>query len=132
MKTSTGNPTTSDVPGQVELYHRVLDHLVKVENYGTSVVVRLTRDNFSALAKRFFIRHLATEGFIPDRYQRYSESSDCTAMDVKWVIDNSWVTLAHQLNRQATRILNYLSGGRLLALGRFFATLIAAAWWKRH
>ena len=132
MKTLPSKTTAVDAPGQIELYHRVLDNLVQVRNCGSSVVVRLTRDNFSASAKAFFIRHLAIEGFIPDRYQWYSESSDCAALEVKWVIDGSWVRIKHQLNRQATRIFNYLSRGRLLALGLFLAALTAALWLKRH
>jgi hypothetical protein len=132
MKMPSQKTMTSDAPGQIELYHRVLDNLVQVKNSGTSVVVRLMRDNFSAPAKASFIRHLALEGFIPDRYQWYSGSAACAALDVKWVIDGSWVRIGHQLSRQVTRLLNSLTGGRLLALGLFLAALLAADWWKSH
>jgi hypothetical protein len=132
MKALSKKTTPAEVSGKIELYHRVLDNLVQVKNSGTSVVVRLMRDNFSVPAKISFIRHLALEGFIPDRYQWYSGSSDCAAMEVKWVIDGSWVRIGHQLSRQATRLLKFLSCGRLLALGLFLAAFFAAEWWKRH
>ena len=132
MKTLSLKNTPDEVCGKIELYHRVLDNLVQVKNFGNSVVVRLMRDNFSAAAKTSFIRHLALEGFIPDRYQWYSGSPDCAALDVKWEIDGSWVRIGHQLSRQATRLLNFLSCGRLLALGLFLAAFFAAEWWKRH
>ena len=123
--------TTGEVPGEFELYHSVLDNLVQVRNRGKGVVVRLTRDNFSATAKTSFIRHLALEGFIPDRYQWYSESSGCPSLEVKWVIDGSWVRIHHQLSRHTSRVLNHLSRGRLLALGLFVAAFIVAVWLKR-
>jgi hypothetical protein len=132
MKTPVEKAMTADVPGQIELYHRVLDNLLQVRNCGASVEVRLTRDNFSAPAKTSFIRHLALEGFIPDRYQWYSESADCAALDVKWVVDGSWVGVHHQVNRLTTRAINHLTSGRLLALGLFLAALIAAMCFKSH
>jgi len=55
--------------GEIELYHRVLNNLVQVKNGGNCVIVRLMRDNFSVPARTSFIKHLALEGFIPDRYQ---------------------------------------------------------------
>ena len=132
MNALTKTTKTIEASGEIELYHRVLDNLVQVKNGGNCVVVRLMRDNFSVRAKISFIRHLALEGFIPDRYQWYSGSSDCAALGVKWVVDGSWVRIGHQLSRQATRLLNFLSCGRLLALGLFLAALFAAEWWKRQ
>jgi len=132
MKALSKKTTTAGVSGKIELYHRVLDNLVQVKNCDNSVVVRLMRDNSPTAAKTSFIKHLALEGFIPDRYQWYSGSSDCPALDVKWVIDGSWVRIGHQLSRQATRLLNFLSCGGLLALGLFWAALFAGEWWKRY
>jgi hypothetical protein len=132
MNTQSKATTPTEAGRDIELYHRVLDNLVQVKNGGNCVVVRLMRDNFSVPAKISFIRHLALEGFIPDRYQWYSGSSNCAALEVNWVIDGSWVRIGHQLSRQVTRLLNYLSCGRLFALGLFLAALIAAEWWKGH
>jgi hypothetical protein len=89
MKTDPKSTTTFGLAGQMELFRRILESLVLVKNCGTSVVVRLTRDNFAVPAKTLFIRHLAMAGFIPDRYQCYSEGSDCAALSVQWVIDAS-------------------------------------------
>src|SRR5271157_4920236 len=111
MKALSKKAAPAEASGRIELYHRVLDNLVQVKNCGSSVVVRLTRDNFSASAKASFIKHLALEGFIPDRYQWYSGSSHCAALDVRWVIDGSWVRIGHQLSRQVTRLLSFLSHG---------------------
>lgn len=132
MKALSKKTTLAEACGNIELYHRVLDNLVQVKNCGSSVVVRLMRDNFSDAAKTSFIRHLALEGFIPDRYQWYSGSPDCAALDVKWVIDGSWVRIGRQISRQVTRLLNFLSFGRLHALELFLAALFAAEWWKRQ
>jgi|SRR6267142_1156359 len=132
MNTLPKKTTTVDSHVHIELYHRVLDNLVWVENCDASVVVCLTRDNFSASAKTVLIRHLAMEGFIPDRFQWYSEGSDCAPMAVQWVVDGSWVRLNHKLNRLTTRVLSHLTRGRLLALGLFLAAFTAAAWWKSH
>ena len=131
MKTLSKKTTPAEVSGKTEFYDRLLDNLVQVQNCGSSVVVRLMRDNFSTAVKTSLIRHLALEGFIPDRYQWYSGTSDCAALNVKWLIDGSWVRVGHQLSRQVTRLLNLLSRGRLLALG-LLAALIAAEWWKSH
>jgi hypothetical protein len=87
MKTDQKSTPTVCPPSQMELFRRILENLVLVKNCGTRVVVRLTRDNFAVPAKTLFIRHLALAGFIPDRYQGYSESSDCAALSVQWVID---------------------------------------------
>lgn len=130
MKALSKKTTPHAVCGNIELYHRVLDNLVQVKNCGSNVVVRLTRDNFSAAAKTSFVRHLALEGFIPDRYQWYSGSPDCAALDVKWVIDGAWVRIGHQISRQVNRLLNFLTCGRLFALGLLLAALFAAEWWK--
>jgi hypothetical protein len=132
MKTLSKKTTPAEVSGKIELYHRLLDNLVQVKNCGNGVVVRLMRDNFSTPVKTSLIRHLALEGFIPDRYQWYSGTSDCAGLNVKWLIDGSWVRIGHQLGRQVTRLLNFFSRGRLLALGLFLAALITAEWWKRH
>jgi hypothetical protein len=132
MNTLPKKTTTVDSHGHIELYHRVLDNLVRVENGDAGVVVRLMRDNFSASAKTILIRHLAMEGFIPDRFQWYSEGSDCAALAVQWVVDGSWVRINHRRNRLTTRILSHLTRGRLLALCLFLVALTVAAWWKSH
>jgi len=133
MNTTSAQTLAMDsVPTPVELYHSLLDNLVQVKNCAGGVVVRLTRDNLTARAKTCLIRHLAVEGFIPDRYQWYSEDLTGPSLEVKWVIDGSWVTFQHQLKRLTTRVLNRLTFGRLLALSLFLTALAAAEWRKYH
>jgi len=55
MNTLPKKTTTVDSHGHIEVYHPVLDNLVRVENCDARVVVRLTRDNFSASAKTVLI-----------------------------------------------------------------------------
>jgi len=123
--------STVDFPGQIELCERVLDNLVEVKNCGASVEVLLLRDDLTSTARTFLVRYLALEGFIPDRYQFYSGDSDCAALNVKWVIFGPCARMNHKLSRQATRMLNRVSHGRLVAFGLLLAGVITV-WLKSH
>ena len=57
---------------------------MRVEVTGAGVRIHADRDNFSARRKEFFVRHLATEGFIPDRYRWFSD--ECGG--VEWLIED--------------------------------------------
>jgi len=119
-------------PGEIELYDRALDDLVQVINGAQRVVVRMAHDHASGPSKAAFIRHLASEGFIPDRYQWFLDGPGCDALPVDWLVDDSWVTLNHRWNLYSIRLLHYLTRGRLFALGLFLAALATAIWVKRH
>ena len=73
------------VPEKVEFYIRDLDNHVLIENSAGGVVISATRDNFSDKRKTFFIRHLAAEGYIPDRYEWFSEPAGDGFFGVKWI-----------------------------------------------
>lgn len=49
--------------------------------------MRAARDNFSDRRKRLFIRHLAAEGFIPDRYERLAKVGGGTLPGVRWLVE---------------------------------------------
>ena len=59
-------PSIKGEPQSFDFYLPLLDTLVRVERSGDQIVIRATRDTFSAACKASFIRELAAEGFIPD------------------------------------------------------------------
>ncbi len=98
----------SQIPKRAEFYFRRPDNLILVENGERGVVIRATHDNFSPLRKSLFIRELASEGFIPDHFQWFSENdgADSAGLGVHWIIDSSWVRVhPSQQRRVALRIL---------------------------
>jgi hypothetical protein len=78
-------PTEIAIPERFTVYIPDLDNCVLIENNPDGVVIRATRDNFSDTRKTFFIRHLATEGYIPDQYQWFSEPSEDGAGGLRWI-----------------------------------------------
>ena len=81
--------TQIPVSAKFELYIPELDNHLLIETGAAGVVIRATRDNFSARRKTFFIRHLAAEGYIPDQYEWFAESSGDGFLGVKWMIGAS-------------------------------------------
>ena len=73
------------VPERFELYIPDLDNHLLIENSEDGVVISATRDNFSEKRKTFFIRHLAVEGYIPDRYEWFPEPAEDGFFGVKWI-----------------------------------------------
>jgi len=100
--------TQTDSSGQHEFYFRDLDNLILVENRPDGVVIRATRDNFSEARKSFFVRELATEGFIPDSCGWFSSSAPDAFFGVRWVIDRSWVGLHPKVTRRTDRLMRRL------------------------
>lgn len=117
-------------PQPLDLYHRRLDTLVRIEHHSDGVVIRTARDNFSNAAKDAFIRYLATEGFIAERFQWCSDDSNHATPGIKWVTDHSWVRFRHQYRRQTTRVRAFLTWGRCLALALFLVAFALALWLK--
>ena len=102
---------------QVELYFADLDTHVLVENLEGRTVIRATRDNFTGKRKAMFIRELAAEGHIPDRYQWFFEPNSIECPSVKWVIDRSWVALDPEVRGRAERhVLGVILGSSLFLL----------------
>jgi len=68
--------------------HRRPDCVLKVENHETGVRICATRGSFSARDKEFFVRHLAAEGFIPDRYRWFSGDCEEPSSGIDWHVED--------------------------------------------
>ena len=132
MKTLRKIRTTVDVPNEMELYDLRLDNLVRIENQSSGVMIRAARDGLCDAAKDAFVRYLATEGFIAERFRPASENPSLAGAGIEWVTDGSWVRFNHRRIRMATRVWAYLTWGRWLSLALFLVALAAAIWLKRH
>ena len=108
------------IPARQEFYLPELDNLVLVENRDGAVVIRATRDNFSERRKAFFIRELAAEGHIPDRYEWFAESGADEFLGVQWIVDRSWLKLDAEMRRRTTRFMRRL----LLATGGLWLVIM--------
>ena len=104
-----------------EFYVSDIDTLLLVEDAEDQVVIRATRNTFSDQRKTRFLRQLAAEGFIPDRYQWVS-SFESKWSQVCWVVDASWLKL-HEANTVRTRrfMIRLLLGAGMFWLGLMLA-----------
>ena len=66
-----------------------LDTVLQVDENDGNVTVRASRDTFSEGRKLRFIRELAAEGFIPDRFRWPGATSTRAADGVFWEVDGS-------------------------------------------
>jgi hypothetical protein len=81
-----------------------LDTRVRVEVSDEFVTIRATRDSFSPRRKDFFIRELAAEGFIPDRFQWSSpEDAGSPIGRLRWRVDHAWLSLGQAGSASARR-----------------------------
>lgn len=91
-----------------QFYFSDLDNIVLVEcGEDESVTVRASKNNVSEQRKIFFIRKLATEGFIPDNYQWFSGSTN-GSNGVLWIKDYSWLKTHKVSNNRTNRIMRRL------------------------
>ena len=81
--------TQNELPHQSRPYIAELDNHILVENNAGGVVISATRDNFSDKRKAFFVRHLAAEGYILERYEWFSEPVEDGFLGVKWIASAS-------------------------------------------
>ena len=98
------------IPERVELSISRPENLLLIENHANEVVIRAARDNFSSRQKSFFIRYLAAEGYIPEKYQSVVSSQSGVEPRVKWLIDDSWIECPGGPNRKALRQILGLIG----------------------
>jgi hypothetical protein len=111
MKTHAAEPRCH------EFYFAHLDTLVQVEQVDDQVVIRATRDTFSAQRKAFFVRELAAEGFIDDRYRWFTSVGDAGTLGVRWLVDLSWLQLSPELTAATRRfVLQSLGAATVLWL----------------
>lgn len=75
------------IPEKVELYLPDLDNYLLIENQADGVVIRATRNNVSDRRKELLIRNLAAEGYIPDRYEWFSETTESGFIGVTWIAE---------------------------------------------
>jgi hypothetical protein len=74
-----------------EFVHQRPDCVLKVENDETGVRICATRGVFSARDKEFFVRHLAAEGFIPDRYRWFSGDCGEPSSGLDWCVEDCYL-----------------------------------------
>jgi hypothetical protein len=108
------------VPRSAEFCFPRLDTLVRVEVSDESVTIRATRDTFSSRRKDFFIRELAAEGFIPDRFHWSAPDDAETSFGrIRWLVDNTWLSLSEE-NRARSRRMEF----RFLSLAVLLLSLL--------
>lgn len=90
---------------EFEFYLADLDNMLRVKcDDDGKVTVQCTQDNVSERRKVFFIRELATEGFIPDEYQWYSGTAT-GSLCVQWVKDWSWVKVPETITGRSIKFV---------------------------
>ena len=93
------------LPARSILLHHNPDNLLLIENVAGNVIIHAVRDNFSPRRKAFFIRHLAAEGYIPDRFERLYHSGSDAFATVRWIIDPACLRPKISSRRQSNRFM---------------------------
>lgn len=97
------------IPRRVEFRLSKPDNQFRIENLRNGVCIHAARDNLSAQEKLFFVRYLAAEGYIPERYQWFSDLKAGSYSGLEWTVDASWNTSTtraqHKALRQIARVL---------------------------
>jgi hypothetical protein len=97
-------------PEQVRLPTARPDNLIIVENHVHRVLIRAARDNFDNARKACFIRYLAAEGYIPERFVGQGDS-DTGPFPLRWVVDHSLARAVRSAHpppvRQVLRVIVY-------------------------
>ena len=88
---------------------------VLVENHKASVVIRAARNDISSREKLFLVRHLADEGFIPDRYRRFAGFESEFSPGLDWVVDSSWLKEKDAPNKNALSQILKVTGCAFVA-----------------
>ena len=92
---------------QYEFYFPEVDVHVRVENNDDEVLCRASSPNFSDRRKFVFIRHLATEGFIPIQYCWFADCSSGFS-GVRWIVDTSWLIIHPAVTRRTSKFMRCL------------------------
>jgi hypothetical protein len=67
------------------------------------------------LSKDFFIRHLASEGFIPDACLWSAPAdADISLSRIHWIVDYSWLTISEETLATSRRLVHRLFAGAIL------------------
>jgi hypothetical protein len=98
-----------------------LDTLLQVEDDSDPVVIRASRDTFSAARKDRFLRELVAEGFVSDDHPRFESGGGGPAGHVRWIVDPASFRLAPEFagrtRRFMLRLLAAVGASWLLLLG---------------
>jgi len=93
------------LPIKSEFYSRSPGNHLLVENHEDGgVVIRAAIDNFSEKRKEFFIRELASEGFIADEFQFLTGADGDKVRKACWIIDRSWQVLPPEIAAMSHRL----------------------------
>jgi hypothetical protein len=103
--------TTTSLPRRFEFCYPQLDALVEVQERDDEVVIRATRDVFTEAQKVAFVRHLASEGFIADRFRWCPAISSPANASVRWSVDYSWLEISPAVRATARRFVARLFVG---------------------
>lgn len=122
MKTAFKHP-------QYEFCNNEPYNLILVEQKEDGVIIRAAWDNFSDRRKAFFIKEIAAEGFIPDRYQWFSNYEENGYTGIRWVIDRSWLQVHPEPARKARKFMMWML---LLAGFLWLLLMVALALPTRH
>jgi hypothetical protein len=120
--------TQSAAPESFRLYIPDLDNHVLIENSAEGVVIRATRDNMSERRKATFIRHLAAQGYIPERYRWFSEPAEDGCVGVRWMAGDSW----DEEKLQFPSLRNLCTRRNALYGFLFLIWLLVFIWAARH
>lgn len=76
---------TITIPRSFSLYIADLDTQLRILNSADGVVIHASRDNVSESRKICLIRYLAAEGWIPGRYEWFSEAAQLSP-GLAWIV----------------------------------------------
>ncbi len=114
-------------PELFELSIRRPENHLLIENRADTVFIRAARDNFSPREKRFFVRYLATEGYIPPRYRWFSECEETGYSRLTWSIDGFREPPLAEVRRKAVRqVLRAILGAGLVWLALMIYAFLQA------
>jgi hypothetical protein len=118
--------STDVSPHSFEFCFPSLDTLLLVNVDHDEVEICATRNTFSVERKLSFIRELAAEGFIPDRYRYFQLAEHAEAKGVHWRVDYSWLKLDEAMIAKTRQFMLRLFSGAtllwLLMIGLLFIT----------
>jgi len=104
-------------PCRFEFLFPQLKASVSVENMTDEIVVRTSSGTLSEERKTAFVRELASEGFIPDRYQRFSPGSEGLFGRVRWLVGPVWWMGSPELKTNTFRFVARELSAPLSCLG---------------
>src|SRR6476661_4407310 len=115
MQKGTENRPEPSVPEQARLFTHDPENSILVENSADGVTISAARDNFCRRKRFYFIRYLASEGYIPSRFEQLCEQGPDALSRIRWLVDPSRFMPAEPVQKQTNRfMLCLIIGGSLL------------------